>query len=516
MPVVSQINDDGEIEEFFYADPVQPSQPNQHDEINVDQGIVKIDGDLNEPLVIKKTLDSAHKYLVCKTELNQDQFTVSGVGEVRCQDIGCDEAEFTQGVSIGNNSDVAVINSSGLQLHKSFVMAAKVGSGDAPPTFLTEGTVAAIKDGQIAFVPYDEAGNPISGNVYKFGRQTNIGDLTHDNDGMLMRKTAIDQDDGSTKAHGIHISPDPTDPNILISSKKHVDMNGFNYDGYYLRCQNTGPDEEPTAENVVFQIDNTGRIESNQIIDLAGLAQEAFEYTQVNEDRLNNLQPKVNANLSMLGEMTADISDLDTRSSHNLSMIGGITTDVSDNAGNIQDNATAITALINDVMANASSLSPSYTVYDFTDNPVRFRDSTATADQYADPLEYTANGSHTKVIVELLNGWKQSAESEQTILIDNSSLTANSIVKVYMTLQTHDDQHFRAITCTHFLLQHDNVRHIHIHLTHREHSMIQYDSNADDYNVNDGNGVDNSATSLYVKTGSHFIFYIDVVEPTFS
>ena len=514
MPVVSQINDDGEIEEFFYADPVQPSQSNQHDEINVDQGIVKIDGDLNEPLVIKKTLDSAHKYIVCKTDQNNDQFTVSGVGEVRCQDIGCDEAEFTQGVSIGNNSDVAVINSSGLQLHKSFVMSAN--PGDAPPTFMTEGTVVAVKDGQIAFVPYDEAGNPISGHVYKFGRQTNIGDLTHDNDGMLMRKTALDQDDGSTKAHGIHISPDPTDPNILISSKKHVSQDGFNYDGYYLRCQNSGPDEEPTPDNVVFQIDNEGRIESNQIIDLAGLAQEAFEYTQVNEDRLNNLEPKVNSNLSMLGEMTADISDIDASSTNNLSMIGGLTTDVSENAGNIVDNATAITALINDVVANASDIaalqgasssSPTYTVYDFSDNPVRFRDHDASNSSYSNPIEYTANGAHTKMIVEISHQWKQGSEAVQSIVVSNSSLTANSIVKAYMTLQTHGDTDFRAVTFTHYHLQIDNVQRIHFHLMHKNFSSIEYTSNGDHFEDGDW------WTNVHLSAGSHFIFHVDVIEP---
>ena len=499
MPVVKQVLPDGTIEEFFYADPVAVQQHTKHESVEVDGGVIKMDGDLSEPLVIKKTLTDADKYIRCTTDGGADQFTVSGVGEVRCQDVGCLEAEFTQGVSIGASSDVAVINSTGLHLHKNLVISAYNGVG-APPTFYTSGTVAAVKDGQFAFVPYDDAGNQIPGHVYKFGRQTEIGDVTHDNDGMLMRKTAVDQDDGSTKPHLVHISPDPTDPNLLISSKKHYNKDGFVYDGAYIRCQKTGPHEPASVDDVVFEVDNNGRINSKQITDMASMGFEALSQTDVLHDNYDLLFKKIHEEINPIAQS-------------NMSSIANNAVDIETNINSItalgSQQATNTAAIAQNVIdiANAGSSSPTYTVYDFTDNPVRLRDHDASNSSYSNPIEYTANGAHTKIIIETSHQWKQGSEAIQTILVENSSLTANSIVKVYFTLQTNGDTDYRAVSFSYHHLQIDNVQRVHLHLMHKNFSSIEYDSNGNHFEDGDW------WTNAHLAAGSHFIFHIDVIEP---
>ena len=272
MPLVSRILPDGSVEEFFYEDPpaapvdhVNQEHPTKHESVDVDGGVIKLDGDLDTPLVITKDLQSEDKYITCKTVADAEQFTVSGVGEVRCQDVGCTDIEVTDGLHVGNQFTVgtgtALINATGMHVYKDIQMSVKPGTADPPPNIYTSGSVVAVKDGMLAFVPYDEQGNQIPGHVYRFGRQENIGDLTHDNDGMNMRKLSTDQE-GIVRAHRIHICPDATDPNILVCSKK--DASGFNT-GDYIRFQNVGPQEAPTEDNVVFRVDNQGDIKSSQI-----------------------------------------------------------------------------------------------------------------------------------------------------------------------------------------------------------------------------------------------------------
>ena len=134
----------------------------------------------------------------------------------------------------------------------------------------------------------------------------------------------------------------------------------------------------------------------------------------------------------------------------------------------------------------------------------------ASHDNYSGPIQYEANGAHTKIIVELSHQWKQSSEAVQTILVENSSLTPNSIVKAYLTLQTHGDLHFRAVKFTHYHLQIDNVQRIHLHLMHKNFSSIQYNPTWDHFN--DGGW----GTNQFIAAGAHFIFHIDVIEPSYA
>ena len=74
MPFAIQTFPDGSSEQVFFADPIpiasqqQDNQDVQHDSVKVDGGVIHLDGDLDKPFVIKKTLTQAQKYMACTTD----------------------------------------------------------------------------------------------------------------------------------------------------------------------------------------------------------------------------------------------------------------------------------------------------------------------------------------------------------------------------------------------------------------------------------------------------------------
>ena len=131
-------------------------------------------------------------------------------------------------------------------------------AGFEAPTLFTTGSIAVCGEGAIGYVPYSVSGQQIPNTQYRLGRGPNLGDRSHDNDGLMLQKQ---MDDGLI--HKVHIAPDPTDPAILIESNRA---------GHFLKCVNTGPDLTATDENTVFSIDNAGNIHSIQLAELTTAA----------------------------------------------------------------------------------------------------------------------------------------------------------------------------------------------------------------------------------------------------
>ena len=366
MPFAIQIYPDGSSEEVFYADPVpisaaQNENP-QHDSVQVDGGVIHMDGDLDKPFVITKTLTQAQKYMTCKTDEDAEQFSVNGIGQVICQDVGCQEVEATESVSVGPSNDkilLASVDTDDVRIYKNLYMEP---SGGVHPLVMTRGSIVTLQDGFFGFVP-TEGQHQIPGHVYRLGRQENIGDLTHDNDGLNMRKTLANQDDANeTLTHRVHICPDPTDPSILICSKKHSNQDGFNFEGDYIQCRNVGPNTPPTYANLVFQVDKDGDIQSQQIDNL--VESTTNNYAEITgllgqcetlDSQIRTNENNIRYDLIGIGDRILnnedDIVDIKGNATTLGQTVAGIDTDVDGlftSVGNIQSSVTALQTAVTD------------------------------------------------------------------------------------------------------------------------------------------------------------------------
>ena len=134
-------------------------------------------------------------------------------------------------------------------------------SGFPAPTMFTSGSICVCGEGALCYIPYSVSGQQIPNTKYMLGRGPTLGDRSHDNDGLLMTKQMLTGDPQELRVHKVHISPDPTDPAILIESRRSDT-------GHFMKFVNRGPDEPVTAENTMFSIDKTGYIFSLQMVDI--------------------------------------------------------------------------------------------------------------------------------------------------------------------------------------------------------------------------------------------------------
>lgn len=139
-------------------------------------------------------------------------------------------------------------------------------AGFMAPTLFTSGSICVCGEGAVGYIPYSVSGQQIPNTKYMLGRGPAIGDRSHDNDGLLMTKQVethvriVGTDSIVNRIHKVHISPEPTDPAILIESQR---------EGHFMKFINRGPDEtDVTEENTVFSIDKTGYIFSLQLVDI--------------------------------------------------------------------------------------------------------------------------------------------------------------------------------------------------------------------------------------------------------
>lgn len=166
-------------------------------------------------------------------------------------------------------------------------------AGFEAPTLFTSGSICVCGEGAYAYIPYSVSGQQLPNTKYILGSvSVNEGDRSHDNDGLLMTKQV------ETRIHRVHISPEPTDPAILIESQR---------EGHYIKFINRGPDETGvTEENTVFSIDKTGYIFSLQMVDIRNDASGAMF-------AFNNLAPDVNFNGLALSDHDERINLQDDR-----------------------------------------------------------------------------------------------------------------------------------------------------------------------------------------------------------
>ena len=65
-----RVTPDGNQETIYFEQEAAAQAPQVHEEVNVDDGKVKIDGDhdSNAPIVIKRTLTDGHPYIKCEDD----------------------------------------------------------------------------------------------------------------------------------------------------------------------------------------------------------------------------------------------------------------------------------------------------------------------------------------------------------------------------------------------------------------------------------------------------------------
>ena len=159
-------------------------------------------------------------------------------------------------------------------------------AGFPAPTLFTSGSICCCGVGGIAYIPYSVSGQQLPNTKYILGRPGNIGDRSNDNDGLLLMKQVTVAAE-TTRIHKVHISPEPSDPAILIES---------NRTGHFLKFVNRGPDQPVNeTENTMFSIDSTGSIFSLQMINI--------------RDAANSALTEVQDVASIVRQHTADLSD---------------------------------------------------------------------------------------------------------------------------------------------------------------------------------------------------------------
>ena len=171
--------------------------------------------------------------------------------------------------------------------------------GYPSPTLYTSGSIALVGDSAIGYIPYAGNGQQLPNTKYAFGRVGVLGDRSGDNDGMLMQK------DVGNVLHSVHIAPDPTDPNILIRSDK------FRPEGEvvgvsYIKCVNVGPNVTAQERNTVFEVTDSGHINSAQLTqhssNIAG-----------NEIMIRQVSTNVEQNMDLIEQLQLKMDDLLSR-----------------------------------------------------------------------------------------------------------------------------------------------------------------------------------------------------------
>ena len=150
-----RVTPDG-TQEILYEESADVQQNVVHEEVNVDDGKVKIDGDheSNAPIVIKRTLGDGHPYIKCENDAGVQTFAVDGDGDV----------EVKANLLMQQRAD---------------------GSTGA---IATQGLISLQGNAALLSSPYDAQGVPM-GDAYemRFGRAEEIGDSSHDQDGIKMK-----------------------------------------------------------------------------------------------------------------------------------------------------------------------------------------------------------------------------------------------------------------------------------------------------------------------------------------
>ena len=149
-------------------------------------------------------------------------------------------------------------------------------AGFPPPTLFTSGTICTTGEGCFAYIPYDDSGNQVANTKYTFGRAEELGDRSHDNDGMMMQFQERFMTEGIflNEIHKVHMSPNPTDPALLVYSDRR------RLESDYIRLYDISPVESAIIDRpAVFRVDHKGTIHNLQLANM--------------NDRINRLEDAI-------------------------------------------------------------------------------------------------------------------------------------------------------------------------------------------------------------------------------
>ena len=274
-------------------------EKDNHEAIHVDDNQVVIDAHKDEVIKITKDLAANEKYILLQKANGQEVFSVENNGDANMRDITANEmfaaemdADHISGerLTIDNTIDIyydeageSSNNDNSRVLITKPVYIQPTADNNIPPTLNTSGSIALQGSGKVGFVPHHPNGAIIEGAEYSLGRSEYIGDLSHDNDGLLLRTRR--EIDGVTRNHKLLLCPDPTDPNLTIYSTKHQSD--------YLQFINVGPEVQTLDDNIVFAVGSDGDIRSQQMNDLDGLLLDHEQDLQTVNARLDVLEESV-------------------------------------------------------------------------------------------------------------------------------------------------------------------------------------------------------------------------------
>ena len=155
-------------------------------------------------------------------------------------------------------------------------------NGYMSPTLFSSGSICTVGEGAFAYIPYDATGRQKTNCKYVFGRSLEIGDRSHDNDGLLMQEMTREVVPGGFRelVHRVHISPEPSDAAILIESEREP--------ADYITIYGSGPTQPKLASDALFRVTYDGDIVSKQMKDMvhrigeleimcAGLQEQLFQ-----------------------------------------------------------------------------------------------------------------------------------------------------------------------------------------------------------------------------------------------
>ena len=181
-----------------------------HTAVNIDGGEIVFDGHLDNMLDIKKTLGNAQRYIRCRDALNNVKFSISNAGKVLASeglevgdmlDIEADKVKLYTHMEIRPepNDDPAtdvVIQ----QNFKQAPLLLKPTPAHPPPTLYTNGSIGIQGYGFLNFTPVKEGNLLDFESMCRFGSAAQIGDFTHENDGISLRKQMTSDDDRNLEA----------------------------------------------------------------------------------------------------------------------------------------------------------------------------------------------------------------------------------------------------------------------------------------------------------------------------
>ena len=291
-------------------------------------------------LLVKSTLPFGEKYIDCQLDTGASIFSVDSDGVMRGQSVAVSmevsglsmttgiltvngdctvtgmlqtlaKPDFQTGFKVPRTIDVVYdsigeannADTSRIVMTKTIYVQPALNS-NIPPTLNTSGSIAISGAGKMGYIPSHPNGQVIPGTEYDIGRATQIGDQTHDNDGIRLRKRMMSED-SVERNHTVLICPDSTDPNILVYSRKDDGAN-------YLQFVNVGPDVIGTNENIVFRVTKHGDIQSQQVNEISSLVMESQQKVTVLEQQLEEHMEIINAHLLRLDAIEQRLDVLET------------------------------------------------------------------------------------------------------------------------------------------------------------------------------------------------------------